>query len=53
MYEGDEDWEYPAVLAEICRYANAVGALTTTQRGAIPALPTHQQVLEFMGVLQQ
>jgi len=31
-------------LKEVCRYANAVGALTTTQRGAIPALPTHQQV---------
>ena len=26
-------------LAAICRYANAVGALTTTERGAIPALP--------------
>ena len=26
-------------LAGICRYANAVGALTTTERGAIPALP--------------
>ena len=27
-------------LRIICRYANAVGALTTTRRGAIPALPT-------------
>jgi fructokinase len=35
-------------LREICRYANAVGALTTTQRGAIPALPTHEQVDIFL-----
>jgi len=35
-------------LRKICRYANAVGALTTTQRGAIPALPTHPQVEEFL-----
>ncbi len=31
-------------LAELCRFANAVGALTTTARGAIPALPTRVQV---------
>jgi fructokinase len=37
-----------AALVEICRYANAVGALTTTQRGAIPALPTTEQVAEFL-----
>ena len=30
--------------------ANAVGALTTTQRGAIPALPTWEQVNAFMSV---
>jgi fructokinase len=35
-------------LREICRYANAVGALTTTQRGAIPALPMAQRVGEFL-----
>ena len=29
-----------AALAELCRFANAVGAITTTVRGAIPALPT-------------
>ena len=27
-------------LPEIARFANAVGAITTTQKGAIPALPT-------------
>lgn len=31
-------------LSSACRFANAVGALATTQRGAIPAMPTRQQV---------
>ncbi|WP_088347177.1 MULTISPECIES: PfkB family carbohydrate kinase [Rhodomicrobium] len=31
-------------LAELCRFSNAVGALTTTARGAIPSLPTTAQV---------
>lgn len=35
-------------LQSICRFANAVGALTTTQRGAIPALPTLAQVETFL-----
>jgi fructokinase len=35
-------------LDAICRYANAVGALTTCERGAIPALPTHASVLAFL-----
>jgi fructokinase len=33
----------------ICRYANAVGALTTTTRGAIPALPAAEQVAALLG----
>jgi len=33
-----------AALAEICRFANAVGAITTTERGAIPSLPTRAAV---------
>lgn len=37
-----------AQLRDICRYANAVGALTTTQRGAIPALPKAEQVETFL-----
>ncbi len=37
-----------ATLRDICRYANAVGALTTTQRGAIPALPTAGQTEAFL-----
>ena len=35
-------------LSVICRYANAVGALATTRRGAIPALPTAEQVETFL-----
>ena len=35
-------------LRELCRFANAVGALATTQRGAIPALPDREQVLRFL-----
>lgn len=35
-------------LTEIVRFANAVGALTTLQRGAIPALPTRVAVQAFL-----
>jgi fructokinase len=35
-------------LRAICRYANAVGALTTTRRGAIPALPAAEQVETYL-----
>jgi fructokinase len=34
----------PERLARLCRFANVVGALTTTERGAIPALPTRAAV---------
>ncbi|MEK0085468.1 PfkB family carbohydrate kinase [Benzoatithermus flavus] len=34
----------PARLDRLCRFANIVGALTTTERGAIPALPTRASV---------
>ena len=37
------------VLRELCKFANANGAITTTQRGAIPALPTRAQVETFLG----
>lgn len=30
------------------RFANAAGALATTKKGAIPALPTHEQILSLM-----
>jgi fructokinase len=37
-------WENQRQLEDALHYANAAGALTTTQRGAIPALPTDAQV---------
>lgn len=37
-----------AALPQILRFANAVGAITTTARGAIPALPTRAQVEAFL-----
>ena len=37
-----------AALTDLCRMANAVGALTTTARGAIPSLPTRPQVEKLM-----
>ncbi len=45
--------EWPACLKEdtlgpAVRYGNAVGALTATQRGAIPALPTAAEVAAFL-----
>ena len=43
--QADQD---ETLLREICRYANAVGAITTTGRGAIPALPTAEQVDRFI-----
>jgi fructokinase len=38
-----------ARLRALCRFANAVGALTTTARGAIPALPTQAEVRALLG----
>ena len=38
----------PVRLDRICRFANAVGALTTLERGAIPALPNRATVEQFL-----
>ncbi|KAG6383665.1 hypothetical protein SASPL_156571 [Salvia splendens] len=35
-------------LREVVRYASACGAITTTKKGAIPALPSHSQVLTLL-----
>ncbi|MBT8434292.1 MAG: fructokinase [Gammaproteobacteria bacterium] len=35
-------------LHDLCRFANAVGAITATGRGAIPALPDYQRVQRFL-----
>jgi fructokinase len=44
----DHDMAYQDALPEILRFANAVGALATTKRGAIPALPTREQATALM-----
>ncbi len=41
LLDHDLSFEAPA-LAEALRLANAAGAITTTKRGAIPALPTRE-----------
>ncbi|MFN8560121.1 MAG: PfkB family carbohydrate kinase [Anaerolineae bacterium] len=41
----EQGWD---ALPEIGRFANAVGAITTTGRGAIPSLPTRAQVEAFL-----
>lgn len=38
----------PAALGRIIRFASATGALTTTKRGAIPALPERAAVERFL-----
>lgn len=48
-----DDWRDAldaSTLREAVRYGNAVGALTAQKRGAIPALPTADQVTEFLAV---
>jgi fructokinase len=35
-------------LREALKSANACGAITVTEKGAIPALPTKEAVLEFL-----
>jgi fructokinase len=40
------------VVRSALRFATAVGALTCTRKGAIPALPTRQQTLEFLAQLE-
>ncbi len=35
-------------IKSACRYANAVGALTVTKNGALPSLPTEEEVIRFI-----
>lgn len=35
-------------LYKILTFANAAGALATTQSGAIPAMPTHEEIITFL-----
>ena len=41
-------WWDESRLRYICKFANAVGALTTMRRGAIPALPKREDVQKLM-----
>lgn len=41
------EFQDESVLLDICRTANAIGALTAMSRGAIPALPILSQVQQF------
>jgi fructokinase len=47
LLAADLHWDEVA-LRRAVRLGNAVGALTTTQRGAIPALPAREVVLRFL-----
>jgi fructokinase len=48
LLASESAWERIPALEDTLRLANAVGALTTTQRGAIPALPTWDAVEALM-----
>jgi len=48
LIENQFVWERENDLAKVCRFANAVGAITTLERGAIPALPSSAQVGSFL-----
>ena len=45
-----EIWNDIPALEKALLFANAVGALTTTKLGAIPALPEEAAVLELSGL---
>lgn len=44
----DHPDDYQAHLADILDFANGIGALTTRQKGAIPSLPSMEQVKTFL-----
>jgi len=48
LLEGGDAPLTPERLYTMCRFANAAGALATTQRGAIPALPTRAEAMKLI-----
>jgi fructokinase len=48
LLERERAWADREELEEVLRLANAVGALTTTRRGAIPALPSRADVCALL-----
>jgi fructokinase len=45
------EYDYTPHLAQIVRFANAVGALATTKKGGIPGLPARAAVEAFLAAL--
>lgn len=35
-------------LRQVLKYANVCGAITTTKKGAIPALPSEAEIFKFL-----
>lgn len=50
--QGIDSLNDPNKIKEIITYSAAVGALTTLKEGAINALPTHEEVMNFLEVNQ-
>jgi fructokinase len=48
LIEHPDAMEDTEQIERILRFANAVGAMVTMQRGAIPALPTEMEVRNFI-----
>jgi fructokinase len=48
LHKEPEAFQDEVLLREVCQFANAAGAHTTTIRGAIPAMPTSAQVEAFL-----
>lgn len=55
LLESDQDVSELARedLDELFRFANAAGALTATGKGAIPSLPTREEVHELLGLVPE
>lgn len=41
-------WQNEKSLRKALYFANVCGAITVTERGAIPSLPTKETVLQFL-----
>jgi sugar/nucleoside kinase (ribokinase family) len=48
LVTGFWDLQNEGKLREALRFANACGAITTTERGAIPSLPDMDTVMQFI-----
>lgn len=48
LSQHSHDWQQTAILEQIIRQANACGALATTAKGAMAALPNEQQLATYL-----